>query len=297
MIVATGLSHAVLDETDATAGDPVPYLRNRKSRKFMGVQDDLAVVAAGRALASAGLAGQDLGERTGLYIAVGHIPFRESDIDPVLAASVEDGRFSMKRFSSGGFQKAHPLVTFRCLPNMPAYHVSANFDVQGPYLVTYPGAGQLALALDEACAALEAGEVDTALVGGVAHQRNFLVEHHFGRVVPPVERTLLRDAGAFVVLETEERARARGAAIRGRLESLSVAYEPFDPTESMPAYAEHFEIDGREQTDARRLGPASVLVLLSAAWGGTSRAASVKHRVRSQDGIVASSAWTREVPS
>ena len=40
----------------------------------MGVQDDLAVVAAGQAAASAGL-GNALGERAGLYLSVGYLPF------------------------------------------------------------------------------------------------------------------------------------------------------------------------------------------------------------------------------
>ena len=46
----------------------------------MGPQEALAVVAAGRALESAGLAGKALGERAGLYLAVGYIPFEAQDL-------------------------------------------------------------------------------------------------------------------------------------------------------------------------------------------------------------------------
>ena len=49
----TGAGSVVLARGDAI--DPLPYVRVRKSRKFMGLQDDLAVVACGRALESAGL--------------------------------------------------------------------------------------------------------------------------------------------------------------------------------------------------------------------------------------------------
>src|SRR5439155_5672677 len=150
-----------------------------------GVQDDLAVVAAGRALASAGLGGAPLGERAGLYLVVGHVPFESADLDPLLAASTDEGRFSMARFSTAGFRAVNGLLTFRCLPNMPAFHVSTSFDVQGPYFVTYPGPGQFYLALEEALAALAEGEIDLALVGGAADQRNFLVEHHLGRLAHP----------------------------------------------------------------------------------------------------------------
>ena len=91
----------------------------------------------------------------------------------------------MRRFATEGYLAPNPLLTFRCLPNMPAFHVSINFDLQGPYLVTYPGAGQLYAALEEARVALETGAIDVALVGGVAHQRNFLVEHHVRRLGRP----------------------------------------------------------------------------------------------------------------
>src|SRR5690606_8576833 len=114
-IVVTGLSTLV-----AEAGarlDVVRYLKEKKSKKYLGRQDELAVITAGRALAQAELSG-DLGERVGLFVAVGHIPFDERDIEPVFERSLDEhGHFSMQRFSNGGYQRAHPLLAFRCLPN------------------------------------------------------------------------------------------------------------------------------------------------------------------------------------
>lgn len=184
------------------AVDPSPFLKSRKSRKYMGLQDDMAVVAAGRALEAAGLAAP-LGPRVGLYLAVGHIPFEEKDIVPVLEASLDDaGDFDIGRFSRVGYPRANPLLTFRCLPNMPAFHVSVNFGIEGPYFVTYPGLAAFYDALEEATVALARGRIDVALVGGVAHQENFLVRHHFGRNLAPGEpKEELADAAAFVVLE------------------------------------------------------------------------------------------------
>src|SRR5262249_16911286 len=210
-LIATGVGVAL-----GAPCDPVPYLKVRKLRKFMGLQDDLAVVAAGRALHAAGR-GAELGERAGLYLAVGAIPFDGAEIDALHAASSIDGRFSMHRFASEGYLVPDPLLTFRCLPNMPAFHVSVNFDVQGPYFVTYPGPGQLCGALDAASAALRTGTVDVALVVGVAHQRNFLVEHHVRRLLPPRRIEALRDAAGCLVLETAAHAAARGATARARM--------------------------------------------------------------------------------
>lgn len=279
--VVTGLGGIVVAPGDAPA-DPSGLLKVRKNRKFMGVQDDLAVIAAGRALRSAGLPAA-LGERAGLYLAVGYIPFEERDVEALVTASIADGTFSMERFSTEGFAAVNPLLTFRCLPNMPAFHVSINFDLQGPYFVTYPGASQAYVALEEAHAALDRGEIDVALFGGVAHQQNFLVAHHFARLEPATAREGLRDAAGFLVIERADAARARGAAVRARCREIEVSYaihDPFDP----PAPLER--LDG--EPVAVHLGPASLPAMLAAR---APLAEVARHEVRGADGIVGKSTW------
>lgn len=264
MIAITGAAQLVL----GGAGDPeaacdsTPWLRERKSRKYMGLQDELAVVAAGRALSAAGLCAP-LGSAVGLYMAVGYIPFERRDAQPVLMGSIDGAqRFSMERFASDGYLRAHPLVTFRCLPNMPAYHVSANFGIEGPYVIAYPGPGQMYLSMQQACAALEDRAIEVALCGGVAHQRNFLVEHHYARLLPEVTAERLRDAAGFVVLELAEHARARGARLLAALDALDVDYRAFDPRSELPVANERWE--GVPELDAgAELGPASLPIAIS----------------------------------
>src|SRR5439155_3280898 len=269
-IVVTGLGHIV----DSPC-DPTPYLKVRKNRKFMGVQDDLAVVATGIALENAALP-QDLGERAGVFLAVGYIPFERSDIDQLLEGSVDNNEFSMQRMSTVGYHSLNPLLTFRCLSNMPAFHISANFNVQGPYFVTYPGAGQFYIALDQAYHALSTGTVDIAIVGGVAHQRNFLVHHHFGRVEPPVHA--LSDAGACLILESAAHARRRGATVRAHLSQYDLHYEPHDPFET--------SIVPHETGADSGMGPASLPVALN-----RNRQPVLSHDLVAADGIRASSVW------
>ncbi len=271
MTAVLGMAAVVLD--GEAACDPGPYLKEKKAKKYLGLQDALAVVAAGRALADAGLPAPPP-ERTGLYLAVGYIPFVERDVLPVLDGSLDAaGRFSLARFAAEGYTRAHPLLAFRCLPNMPAYHVAASFGIEGPYAVLYPSAGELYLALQQAHEALHAGEVDVAVVVGVAHQRNFLVEHHMGRLDPPVPRRALRDAAAAFVL-----GRAGGPA-RAELVALEVGYEPFDPLATCPGAA----------PEAEELGPAAPLVAVHRALSGG--AATFEHALRGRDGVVARSAW------
>ena len=276
--VVTGIG-AVRD-----GGDPTPFVRLRKLRKFMGRQDDLAVVAAGRALASASLAAP-LGERCGLFLTVGYIPFETEDIDRLLEASLDDERFSMARFAANAFGAINPLLTFRVLPNMPAFHVSLNFDIQGPYAVSYPGIGQFYTVLEEAWAALESGAIDVALVGGVADQRNFLVEHHFSRLDPPVDAARLANVGAFLTIERAVDARARGAAVRARLTDYGLTYAPVEPfTATTPA--EWVSCQGVCGSDALHAGPASLALTLSETAAGR-----VIHRARTRDGFTAESTW------
>jgi 3-oxoacyl-(acyl-carrier-protein) synthase len=269
-------------ETSADC-DPTPYLRVRKQRKFMGPQDALAVVAAGRALESAGIAGEALGEGAGIFLAVGAIPFERDDIDRLLDASMEEGRLSMRRFFEKGIYAVHPNLTFRCLSNMPVFHVSTSFDVQGPYFVTYPGLGQWYVALEEACSALREGALEKALLISAAYQRNFLVRHHGGRLDPPVQPGDLRDAGACLLLETEARARRRGALVRGRLVEFGVRYRPHHPLEEYREPAEEYRGCPVPRGD---YGPAALSVALARAPAGK-----IHHSFRARDGTEGSSQW------
>lgn len=273
MTLVTGLGQVT------GACDVRPHLVNPKLRKFMGPQDALAVTAAARALEAAGR--PPLGERAGLFIAVGHLPFEQEDIDRLLEGSLQDGAFSMPAFAEGGYHAVNPLVTFRCLSNMPAFHASVNFDLQGPYFVTYPGPGQLYAALDEACAALDEGRVDLALVLGVAHQQNFLVQHHARRLTPPQDGARLVDAAGCLVLEREGSPRRPLA----RLLRRSLAYAPVHPFEESRAPAERFSPAVDLPGD---LGAASLPVALALAPPGP-----FEHEVHTRDGHRGASAWER----
>ena len=207
-----------------TAVDVTPWLKSRKMRKFMGKQDQLAVIAAGLAARNAGISDEDLRLQTGLYLCVGYIPFEREEIETIAKNSSNNGEFSMELFSTKGFEEVNPLLTFRCLPNMPIFHVSLNLNIQGPYFITYPGPGQFYVALEQAVFALESGEIDYALVGGVADQNNFLVQHHFQRL--GFDSSQLLDAAGFLCLGRENPER--------RLLKYNIQYNP-KPADETPA--------------------------------------------------------------
>lgn len=67
-LLVTGLGHAL--RMNATDVDSAPFLK-KGLRKLMGAADDLTVIAAGAALQSAGLLSTPLSDRMGLYLALG----------------------------------------------------------------------------------------------------------------------------------------------------------------------------------------------------------------------------------
>ncbi|MDA8115795.1 MAG: beta-ketoacyl synthase N-terminal-like domain-containing protein [Actinomycetota bacterium] len=185
---------------------PLDFLQSRKSLKFMSRQDRLAVSAAGKALATAGLVAGNAGAGAGLFLCVGYIPFERDEAESLCVLSQSGGRFSMDAFSTEAYSSINPIRAFTCLPNMTAHHLAVNFGIQGEYFLTYPGTPQLYLALGEAVQRLREGSVSLALVGGVADQTNLLVAHHHRKTSPDGPRSLA-DAAAFLVLERESTAR------------------------------------------------------------------------------------------
>lgn len=301
-LVVTGIGSSALAppasaaEHDSAAlqselqSEVAPWLKSRKMRKFMGKQDQLAVTAAGRAARDAALDEQTLRERAGLYLSVGHVPFEGGQIEEIARGSTRAGEFCMEQFSTTAFERVNPLLTFRCLPNMPAFHVSLNLGMRGPYVVTYPCAGQFYLALECAAAALESGEVDVALVGGVADQNNFLVAYHFSRGTGPRKLGGREgvDAGAFLCLETRDGALRRGAEFKIELLSWEMSYAAPDPSEP-PPFAEEITFAGVKTEFAQPTAASLPLGLCRAAGGGEK--AELAHRLSSPGGVEAASRW------
>ncbi len=280
-------------ETEAEA-EALPFLKSRKTLKFMGKQDKLAVAAAGKALRGAAIPAAEFRAGLGVYLAVGYIPFERADIDVLAGNSLRDGAFSMERFSHAALDQINPLLTFRCLPNMPLFHVSLNFGIQGPSFVTYPGAGQFCLALERAAKALRSGKVAHALVGGVADQENFLVDFHLSRGAA-TRGWKARDAAAFLCLEKSSTAEARGAAILMELVSLELGYRPHDPfTAPQPQEEILAWASGSYRADPESLhwGPASPALLLGRI-GAQDRIGRqvLTHTLNTLDGIQAKSEW------
>lgn len=271
-------------------------LKNPKMKKFMGKQDKMAVIAAHSAVQQANIPKEAFRENTGLFLSVGFIPFEYSDIEPLARHSAEDGKFSMERFSTEGISQVNPLLTFRCLPNMPIFHVSLNLGIQGPSFTTYPGIGQFYLALQEATEMLQNNTIQFALVGGVADQNNFLVQHHFQKTQPFLEKQLVDSAG-FICLEKLSSARSRAHQALFEQIYLDIQYPvPLFEQEQPTSHQEYLSYsDQRLSWEAfGYLGPGSFPIFLSALEPDLSH---FEHQANTLDRFQIQSQWKKILSS
>ncbi len=178
----------------------------------------LAVAAAESAWADAGAAAADVDpERIGVYVGCGMGG----------ATALETG------YLSGG--RVPPLTIPAFMPNAPAAHIAIRRKVHGPVLTYSIACASSSIAIAEAAAAVERGDIDLAIAGGtealivpgvtLAWQAMMTLAS-----VPPAAAAAaikpfasdrsgfaLGEGAAFLVLEPAERARARGARHYARL--------------------------------------------------------------------------------
>ena len=154
------------------------------------------------------------------------LPFEDKPLQKIAQLSQTDGMLDMQKSSTDSFNAMNPLLTFKCLPNMPLYHVSATLGITGRYFMTYPGIPEWFSALERAVFDLQTGLVDYAIVGAAADQNNYLVQHHIRRIRPDLLDKLV-DVSSAMVLTTKK----TGAEL-ARLINIETKYQAFNPLEN-----------------------------------------------------------------
>jgi len=177
----------------------------------------LAVAAADLAMQDAGSVGEIDPERVGVFAGCGMGG----------AAALEAA------YRGGG--RVPPLTIPAFMPNAPASHVAMRQGVQGPVLTYSVACASSSVAIAEAAKAIQRGDIDLAIAGGsealvvpgvvLAWQ----AMQTLASVKPREEATAVRpfasdrtgfalgEGAAFLVLESAERARRRGARIYAQL--------------------------------------------------------------------------------
>jgi 3-oxoacyl-[acyl-carrier-protein] synthase II len=205
--------------------DPARDVGRTKNLKYMSRASALAVVAARAAHAEAGLAPADEveGEDLGCYAGLGMTSSETRDLERLVRASLDEkGDVSLALVGKTGLRATNPLISFKILTNMPLCHVAMSVRARGPNLALNSLGGETLSVLAEACHDVREGRARAALVGGVDAQLDRAGVLQLTRKRLLSGRSLAEGA-AFVVVEREEAARARGAKVLATIEAIGLA--------------------------------------------------------------------------
>jgi hypothetical protein len=206
--------------------DAAERLGGRRMLKFMSEAAMLGCVAAREACQQARLRERFKPERIGLFAGTGLAAASVDEARPMLEASIgADGHFSCAALGRKGLAAANPLLSFKILANMPPCLISIIEGIKGPNLIFSPWEAQSAEALIEAWRAVADGDVDAALAGAAdhpAHPATVVYLRQSGRLKADEHPA---PAGAYVVLESAERAARDGLTPLAIVESIDVCEE------------------------------------------------------------------------
>jgi 3-oxoacyl-[acyl-carrier-protein] synthase II len=219
--------------------DPVDFIPKRKMIKLMNREAQLAVSAAGLAIADAGIEDYYSPQRTGLYLGTGLTSGELADLIRLVENSIEENnRFSYRQMGAEALPNCNPLLSFKILTNMPLCYISILFRVKGPNLVFNPWSGNTAQAIGEGMFAIQQGEIDCAVVGGCdckTHYVGFMTFAKLGLlskrgISRPFDKErdgiILSEGACVLILEDLKKAESRNAKIYAELSGYATVTDP-----------------------------------------------------------------------
>ncbi len=207
-----------------------------KSRKYMARDIQLAVAAAQRAVADAGLADGGVDPtRIGIDLGAGLISSELDELAPAITRAFEaSGSFDFQVWGRESIGMIEPIWLLKYLPNMLACHISILIDCQGPSNTITEADASANLAIAEAARIIGRGRADVMITGGADSKIHPLslvrmgllanMSHWRGdpsRACRPFDRQrdgwVPGEGAGILILEEREHALARGARIYGEI--------------------------------------------------------------------------------
>ena len=189
--------------------------------------------------------------RLGIYLGSGEGQQAFDAFTSMMMAAIEGESLDVAKFTKLGLETLHPLTEVEQEPNMPAGHLAALFDAQGPNLNCLTACAASSQAIGEAVEIIRRGEADVMLSGG-CHS----MIHPFGvtgfnlltalstrndepqRASRPFDNQrdgfVLGEGAAMVVLEELEHAKRRGARIHGEVVGYGSTADAYRITDTHP---------------------------------------------------------------
>jgi 3-oxoacyl-[acyl-carrier-protein] synthase II len=215
-------------------------------------QTRFAVTSAFQAVRSSGITSQVVDPtRFGVYLGCGEIFWDLSQLGPLMANAIREGRFDQRKFFRDAIEKSNGRREENNEPNMPSYCLAGLFDAQGPNLNCVAACASSTQAIGGAAEIIRRGEADAMLAGGAhsmvdpmamsgLHLLSVLsTDNEKGpAAMRPFdgERSgfVVGEGGAIVVLEELEHARTRGAEILGELTGFASGHDAYRVTDTHP---------------------------------------------------------------
>lgn len=232
------------DISDAGESGDVWNVRGRHTK--------FAVGAAKQAIADSGVMDSiNDPTRFGIYMGSGEGNQDFMTFGRMMSAALEGGEYDASRFIAAGLEMLDPAAELEQEPNMPAAHLAAMFNAQGPNLNCLTACAASSQAVGEATEIIRRGDADVMLAGGT-HS----MIHPFGvtgfnlltalsesndqptKASRPFDRLrdgfVLGEGSAVVILEELEAAKARGATIYGEVAGYGTTADAYRITDIPP---------------------------------------------------------------
>ncbi len=215
-------------------------------------QTRFAVTSAFQAVQSSGISSQVIDPtRLGVYLGCGEIFWDLSQLGPLMAQAMREGRFDPSKFFRDAIEKTNGRREENNEPNMPSYCLAGLFNAQGPNLNCIAACASSTQAIGGAAEIIRRGEADAMLAGGAhsmidpmamsgLHLLSVLsTDNEKGpAAMRPFDRQrsgfVVGEGGAVVVLEELQHARARGAEILGELTGFACGHDAYRVTDTHP---------------------------------------------------------------
>ena len=221
--------------------------------QYCGRHTKFAAGAALQAMRDAGLPRglESDPTRLGIYLGSGEGQQAFDAFTSMMMAAIEGDTLDVAKFTKLGLETLHPLTEVEQEPNMPAGHLAALFDAQGPNLNCLTACAASSQAIGEAVEIVRRGEADVMLSGG-CHS----MIHPFGvtgfnlltalstrndepkRASRPFDNErdgfVLGEGAAMVVLEELEHALKRGVKIHGEVVGYGSTADAYRITDTHP---------------------------------------------------------------
>lgn len=230
----------------ASTGEPAELWRNR------GRHTKFAAGAAKQAIADSGIADAAISPvRFGVYLGSGEGNQDFLTFTKMMSAALSTGQYDAAAFIAQGLALLNPEKELEQEPNMPAAHLAAMFNAQGPNFNCLTACAASSQAVGEATEMIRRGDADVMLAGGTHSMIhpfgvtgfNLLTALSTSNAEPtkasrPFDAKrdgfVLGEGSAMVVLEELEQARRRGATIYGEVLGYGTTADAYRITDIPP---------------------------------------------------------------